>query len=210
MATYYVLSNVTINTTSGPKQYLPGDQVDSSSEAYASLSTANVPMWPAADTTFANTATRLLSARSDGSNEVDLLATTFAGIASVLSQGTQANASNVAVPFIIRTALPAGGAAGTADYVAIMTSAPFKFRVLEAIMNVTTAVGASTVKIYSTSTGSNGTAYTDSMSSASAVQVRSALSSQATQTVAVGGALYAVRSDRSMVGDVVLYCLREA
>lgn len=207
MALYYVLSAVRIETPDGPKQYLPGDQVDDSSYAYSLLGTAGIMLWPAADTVFATLATQILPERRKGQDAAALDSLLLGCVAGTLSVGSQANVYNMATPFIMRTALASGGASGTADYVTILTNSLFKFRVLEATMTVTTNV-SSTVTVYSNTTGSNGTAYTNAMSGTSTGQVRSSNTS-GTNTVAVGGALYAIRSDRSLVGDMLLYCVRE-
>lgn len=98
--------------------------------------------------------------------------------------------------------LAAGGAAGAGDDVTLISSLPFKAVITEVTLYVTTAVAASTLTVRTAAAGA-GTALTSALSVAAAVPVRTAITTGA-PTVASGTALYANRSDRSMVGMIAI------
>lgn len=208
MALQYLLSSAFIDGDSGPKRYNPGDLVDDTSQGYALLAAAGYQFWPATDPVFAQAALLASNARLRGADEATVQGLLLNAIVASLRVGTQPDANGFADAVTLRVALPAGGAPGAGDAPVLLAKAPYKFRIIEATMQVTTGVAASTVLVYSNSTGTGGTAYTDAMSSATAGQVRSNKTTTS-GVVPVGGAVYAVRSDRSMVGDIVLTCQRE-
>lgn len=122
-------------------------------------------------------------------------------------------ASNQAVPFSVYVSCPSGGAAGTADDVTIWNAnAPFALRVLDATLRVSTAVGASTAALRTASGGGGSVVLPDP---AAATQTFSTATTgphddvaTATATVASGGSLFLRRSDRSVVGELILTCIR--
>lgn len=121
--------------------------------------------------------------------------------------------SNIAVPFQVYVSCPSGGAAGTADDVTVWNAnAPFAMRILDATLRVSTAVGASTAALRTASGGGGSVVLPDP---AAATQTFSTATTgphddvaTATATVASGGSLFLRRSDRSVVGELILTCIR--
>lgn len=103
----------------------------------------------------------------------------------------------------------AGGAAGTADDVTIFNAnAPFAFEITDVQLIVSTAVAMSTCTLR-TAASAGGTAVSDALSSASTGIVRNAAKTD-TPAIAKGGSLFLRRSDRSMVGELVIHIVRSA
>lgn len=99
--------------------------------------------------------------------------------------------------------LATGGTSGTADDVAIyIANAPFKFRILDVKLIVSTNVSSATVTLRDTAGGA-GAALSDALSvTTTGIKRDAALT--VLSTVAAGGSLYVHRSDRSMVGEIVI------
>lgn len=122
-------------------------------------------------------------------------------------------ASNVAVTFNVYVPCPSGGTAGTADDVTIWNAnAPFGLRILDAQLRVSTAVGGSSAALRTASGGGGSVVLPDPAASTqtfstAATGVLEDLAT-ATATVASGGSLFLRRSDRSVVGELVLQCIR--
>lgn len=122
-------------------------------------------------------------------------------------------ASNVAVPFYVYVNCTSGGSAGTADDVTIWNAtAPVALRILDAQLRVSTAVGGSSAALRTASGGGGsvvlpdpGTA-TQTFSTAATGVLEDLATS--TATVAAGGSLFLRRSDRSVVGELLLTCIR--
>jgi hypothetical protein len=116
--------------------------------------------------------------------------------------------SYVGQTYTLRAALASGGAAGTADVVTLLDTSdglPYAIRIVDVSLYVSTLVVGATVTLKDDLTaadGTGGTAYSDAMSTALAGHIRSNYT--ATSTVAAGKGLKAVRSDRSMVGEIVI------
>lgn len=122
-------------------------------------------------------------------------------------------ASNLAVPFNVYVSCPSGGAAGTADDVTVWNAtAPFALRILDATLRVSTAVGGSSAALRTASGGGGSVVLPDP---GAATQTFSTATTgphddvaTATATVASGGSLFLRRSDRSVVGELILTCIR--
>lgn len=108
---------------------------------------------------------------------------------------------------------PSGGSSGTADDVTIWNAAaPFALRILDAQLRVSTAVGGSSAALRTASGGGGSVVLPDPAAatqtfSTAATGVLEDLAT-ATATVAAGGSLFLRRSDRSVVGELVLTCIR--
>ncbi len=114
--------------------------------------------------------------------------------------------ANRGAMFTIFVACPAGGAAGTADDVTIYNAnAPFAFRILDVTWLVSTAVALSTVQLRDTS-GGGGAALSSALTSAVAGTARN--NDTATRTVAAGSSVFLRRSDRAVVGEIVITGVR--
>lgn len=119
----------------------------------------------------------------------------------------------IAEPFTVYVSCPSGGAAGTADDVTIWSAAaPFALRVLDATLRVSTAVALSSAALRTASGGAGSVVLPDPTT---ATQTFSTAAvgpfddvAVATATVASGGSLFLRRSDRSVVGELVLTCIR--
>jgi hypothetical protein len=96
----------------------------------------------------------------------------------------------------------AAGAGGTADDVALFLVAPFAFRVLDAQVLVSTAVGGSTATLR-TETGGGGSAASAAMSTAAMGRVRDG-NVNATTLIPVNGTLVLRRSDNGVAGEVIV------
>jgi len=126
--------------------------------------------------------------------------------AASAQQLAPALANGLGVPFTLYVNCPSGGAAGTADDVVVFSAnAPFPFRILDRKLYVSTAVAAATAQLRSATAG-GGSTLSSAMSVASTGLVLDA--STTTNTVAAGGTLVLRRSDRSMVGELFLTCIR--
>jgi len=120
---------------------------------------------------------------------------------------------NIAVPFMVYISCASGGSAGTADDVTIWNAAaPFALRILDAQLRVSTAVGGSSAALRTASGGGGSVVLPDP---GSATQTFSTATTgvledlaTATATVASGGSLFLRRSDRSVVGELMLTCIR--
>lgn len=112
---------------------------------------------------------------------------------------------------VLRKAYTSGGSSGTPDDVTIFAATcPMGLRVVDAFTVVTTAVGASTLSVR-TATAGGGTLLVAALSSGAAGLARSAgTSPTATSLVASGGSIYIRRSDRSVVGELFLVCVKES
>ncbi len=118
--------------------------------------------------------------------------------------GLAVEASGYAVPFVLEAALPAA-AAGTADDVTITLSTPVQFRIIDAWVRVSAAIGASTIQIR-TAPGGGGSALLSPFDTGSTGVVRD--SSTSNVTLSSGFPLYARRSDRAVAGRIYLLCVR--
>ncbi len=115
--------------------------------------------------------------------------------------------------FTVYVPCPSGGAAGTADDVTVWSAAaPFALRILDATMRVSTAVALASSALRTASGGGGSVVLPDP---AIATQTFSNATTGphddvavATATVAAGGSLFLRRSDRSVVGELVLTCIR--
>lgn len=122
-------------------------------------------------------------------------------------------ASSLAVPFHVYVSCPSGGAAGTADDVTIWNAAaPFAMRILDAQFRVSTAVGGSSAALRTASGGGGSVVLPDPAAatqtfSTAATGVLEDLAT-ATATVAANGSLFLRSSDRSVVGELTLTCIR--
>lgn len=121
--------------------------------------------------------------------------------------------SNFASTFNVYVSCPSGGAAGTADDVTVWNAnAPFALRILDATLRVSTAVALSSAALRTASGGGGSVVLPDA---AIATQTFSTAAvgpfddvAVATATVAAGGSLFLRRSDRSVVGELILTCIR--
>lgn len=121
--------------------------------------------------------------------------------------------SNLAIPFLVYVSCASGGAAGTADDVTIWNAAaPFAMRIIDAQLRVSTAVGGSSAALRTASGGGGSVVLPDpavatQTFSTAATGVLEDLAT-ATATVALNGSLFLRRSDRSVVGELMLTCIR--
>lgn len=120
-------------------------------------------------------------------------------------------AGGVGTAFLIKADMTSGGTAGTADAVNLLSQVPgaalpFNIEVIDTVLAVSTAVGGSTVQLHNTASGAGSTTYSTAMSSAATGKVRDASTTMA--QIAAGGTLFARRSDRSMVGEIAVLCVR--
>lgn len=120
-------------------------------------------------------------------------------------------AGGIGTVFSIKVDLPSGGTSGTADAVNLLTSVPgsalpFNVEVLDVVMAVSTAVASSTVQLHNTASGGGSTTYSTALSSAATGKVRDASTTMA--QIPAGGTLFARRSDRSVVGEIAVICVR--
>lgn len=117
-------------------------------------------------------------------------------------------AASFGVPFVVQKDF-AAGTPGTADDVAIITSAPFALQILDRWLDITTAIGASQARFRSDDGGAGntlsglfdtGTVCEGRLASSGAV-------SQA-QTVAAAGDVWLRRDNRGIAGTAYLLCVR--
>lgn len=122
-------------------------------------------------------------------------------------------ASSLAVPFQVYVNCPSGGAAGTADDVTVWNAnAPFAMRILDATMRVSTAVALATATLRTASGGGGSGVLLDAATGTSTFSNATTGphddTAVATATVAANGSLFLRRSDRSVVGELILTCIR--
>lgn len=118
----------------------------------------------------------------------------------------------IGIPVVMRFACAASGATGTADDVTLFSSAaPFKMRILDAVMYTSTAGAGGTTAILYTQAAAAGTQLSAAMSTAAAGVSRPAgTTPTATSTIAAAGSMFLRRTDRSHVGTLVITAVREA
>jgi len=206
MALYYVLNTITVETKDGPKKFRAGDTVDSTSSTFTTLNTLGVGLWPVADTVFAAGMALAISQRAKGQDEQLTNDLVMAAISDIGQYGAQPDAQGFSSPIALRVVLPVGGTTGTGDAPVVLAASPFKFRVVDVELLVTTGIAASTATLSSLSAA--GTLYTNAMSTATAGIVRDNLTT-ASQTVPVGGNLYLQRSDRATAMELTIFAIRE-
>jgi hypothetical protein len=114
--------------------------------------------------------------------------------------------TGVAVPFVISkpfTALTPG----TGDAVAVIDSDQPEIEVLDAWVEITTAILTTAVRLHDTASGATVT-YSGTLSSAVTGVVRNS-GPRDTATVPAGGPVFLRRSDRGVAGTVHLLCVRK-
>ncbi len=129
---------------------------------------------------------------------------------AVMVEGTL---PSIQSPLIFYVNCPSGGSSGTPDDVTIWNAnSPANLRILDAQLRVSTAVGGSSAALRTASGGGGsvvlpdpGTA-TQTFSTASTGVLEDLAT--ATATVALNGSLFLRRSDRSVVGELTLTCIR--
>jgi len=119
----------------------------------------------------------------------------------------------VAAPISIRKAMVSGGTSGTADDVTIyaVNNLPYAIRILDAHAVISTAVVGSSLTVRSAAAGAGTQAAVVSSASAGVARA-SALGASNTSVVLTPGSsvgLFVRRSDRSVVGEVVITARRE-
>ena len=115
--------------------------------------------------------------------------------------------------FVAHVPLPSGGTAGTADAVNAFAAnaggvAPFALTIVDVVVAVQTAVAASNVQLHNTASGGGSTTYSTALATTATGKVRDASTTMA--DIAAGGTVFVRRSDRSMVGELAIICLRTA
>lgn len=122
-----------------------------------------------------------------------------------------ADSDGIAGALVLRKVLTASGATGAADDVTIFSSnAPFKFRVVDAVMVTSTAAAGSSTAALRTASGGAGTLLSGAMAiDANGVSRPTGTSMTATSTVASAGSLFLRRSDRAQVGEILITIIRE-
>lgn len=143
----------------------------------------------------------LVAARNDASNVVEVQ---IDGAGVTPDALAAENASGFAPAQVLRVSFVAG-TPGTADDVAIVASAPYGFRILDAWADVSTGIGASTVQLRS-ATGGGGTALSSALASATVSTART--SSGSSHAVASGGTVFLRRTDRGVAGEVFMLVCR--
>jgi hypothetical protein len=113
-------------------------------------------------------------------------------------------ASALAVPFVVRKSYSAG-AAGTADDVTVLASAPFDFRIVDVILKTSVEIAATSARLRS-ATGGGGVVLSSVLSTATLATARE--NGTVTKAVAEGGAVFLRRDDRGVAGEVILLCER--
>lgn len=121
------------------------------------------------------------------------------------------DANGIGSTMVLRKALTASGATGAADDVTIFSSnAPFKFRVLDAVMYTSTAAAGSSTAALRTASAGGGTLLSGAMATdANGISRPAGTTPTATSTVASAGSLFLRRSDRAQVGEVLITIVRE-
>jgi hypothetical protein len=117
-----------------------------------------------------------------------------------------------AIPFTVYVPCPSGGTAGTADDVTVWNADAPALRILDATLRVSTAVALSSAALRTASGGGGSVVLPDPVTPTQTF-LTSATGpfddvAVATATVASGGSLFLRRSDRSVVGELILTCIR--
>jgi hypothetical protein len=116
------------------------------------------------------------------------------------------DSAGLGVPLVIYKSF-AAGVAGTPDDVTIYNaSIPFGWRILDALVYVSTNIGGSTLQLRDTA-GGGGAALSDAFDSATTGIKRDVLMT-ATPTQAAGDSLFLRRSDRGVAGEVIIWLVR--
>lgn len=118
-----------------------------------------------------------------------------------------ADANGLAAGANIRVAFTAGGGGSADDVVIYSANAPFKFRVLDTKIIISTVVALATVQLRD-ATGGGGSALSDSLAAA-AVGVKRDVLMTSTGTVSSGGTLVLRRSDNGVAGEVIVFIRKE-
>lgn len=125
-----------------------------------------------------------------------------------------AAAAVAAAPIIFFKALASGGASGTPDDVTIyaVNTLPYKIRILDAVANISTAVGASTLQVRSAAGGVGTLAATLSSAATGTAQTTSLGAGNVSVVLTPGASvgLFVRRSDRSVVGEILITARRES
>lgn len=103
---------------------------------------------------------------------------------------------------VIHGTFAAGGGGAPDDVTLYSANAPFKFRIIDAWVHVSTLVALATVQLRSASGGA-GSALSDAFVG-SALGISRNLLLQTTSTVALAGSLFLRRSDSGVAGEVTL------
>jgi hypothetical protein len=119
----------------------------------------------------------------------------------------------VSSAILIRKAMVSGGATGTADDVTIyaVNNLPYPIRILDARAVISTAVGGSSLTVRSAAAG-GGTQVAVVSSAAAGIARATALGVSNTSVLLTPGSsvgLFVRRSDRSVVGEIVISARRE-
>jgi hypothetical protein len=126
-----------------------------------------------------------------------------------ISTGDPTAAVEIGSMHIFRKVFTAG-VTGAADDVEIFNAnCPYKVRIVDVIMCVTTAKGSATLTLRDTAGGS-GTALTSDLSVNATGKVRDAGVATGSPTVAANGSVYARRSDRACAGELFIRVMRTA
>lgn len=117
-----------------------------------------------------------------------------------------------AAPVVFYKALPSGGAAGTADDVTIyaVNTLPYKVRILGAQANISTAVAGATLQVRSAAGGGGTLASGPIDAATTGVHYASGPNASVVLTPGAIVGLFVRRSDRSVVGEIVITARREA
>lgn len=134
-------------------------------------------------------------ARSDHDHSYGVASLPAATVALPLAEG-------LGVPAVIRRPFAAGGGGAPDDVVIYAAATPFPFQILDTVLVVATAVGASTCTLRDTA-GGGGAALSDTLSSAATGYVRNAALT-ATPTLAAGSTLTVRRSDNGVAGEIII------
>lgn len=127
--------------------------------------------------------------------------------------GFASGGGTVSEPFTVYVPCASGGASGTADDVTVWNAAaPFALRIIDASLLVSTAVALSTAALRTASGGGGSVVLPDASTPTVTFSTGTVgphdQTAVATATVASGGSLFLRRSDRSVVGELILTCIR--
>lgn len=112
-------------------------------------------------------------------------------------------ANNIAPAFFFFNAFVAGGG-GAADDVILTTNALPGFRILDVLLDVSTAVVGASCQLRNATGGGGGTV-SSVLSAAATGTVRNNVT--ATNTIAAGGTLVLRRSDSGVAGSIIVHCV---
>lgn len=137
----------------------------------------------------------------------------YLGTSAINANNVTPIISNRAIGVAIYINCPSGGASGTADDVTIFNAdCPYAIRIIDAQLRVSTAVGGSSAALRTASGGLGSVVLPDP---AAATQTFSTAATGVAEdlaltsaTVAKDGSLFLRRSDRSVVGELVLTYIR--